>query len=91
MKEEVLALLNGEPSLKISEETLEVFESLPDNIIRIKCDTCACKVLSDETSVGLGFIPICNAGHWGGECEEFDKGYCPFRDNCIDYKMKQTL
>lgn len=57
--------------------------------MKIKCDTCACKVLSDETSVGLGFIPICNEGHWGGECEDIGEGYCTYRDKCPNYKEKQ--
>jgi len=54
-------------------------------IMRIKCDTCIHRVLSDETSVGCGFVPICNKGYWSGECEDVEEGYCTYRDNCADY------
>ena len=59
--------------------------------MRIKCDKCNNKALSDETSVGCGFVPYCDKGHWGGFCEQdFDNSeeYCTFRDDCKDYENK---
>lgn len=59
--------------------------------MKIKCDNCIHNVLSDESSVGCGFVPYCNMEHWGGFCaEDYDESdeYCTFRDNCKDYKSK---
>ena len=58
--------------------------------VKIKCDTCKYKTESDERSVGLGFIPICSKGHWGGESDYEPEEYCTYRDKCPDYKCRFT-
>lgn len=55
--------------------------------MKSKCDECVHNVLADETSVGAGFVPICNKYHWtGAGPEDEENGYCDIWDNCKDYK-----
>ena len=56
--------------------------------MKSKCDNCSHNVLSDETSVGAGWVPFCNKGHWGGCAPQDDKdGYCDIWDKCKDFKL----
>ncbi len=55
--------------------------------MKSKCDNCIHNVLSDETSVGAGWVPFCNRGHWGGCApQDYKDGYCDIWDKCKDFK-----
>jgi len=63
--------------------------------MKIKCDTCNNQRVSDETSVGCGYVPYCIKGHWDTLCEQdyYEDNnieYCTFRDNCKDYESNLT-
>lgn len=61
--------------------------------MKIKCDTCNNRKMSDETSFGCGYVPFCIEGHWSGFCkEDYDDSeeYCTYRDKCRDYKSNLT-
>ena len=59
--------------------------------MKSKCDNCSHNVLSDETSVGAGWVPFCNRGHWGGCApQDYKDGYCAIWDKCKDFQFLST-
>ena len=58
--------------------------------MKSKCDKCVHNVLSDETSVGAGWIPFCNKGYWSGCTPEDYEEYYVGKDYNSEYDFSDV-